>query len=247
MKMQIKKFAELTGVSVRTLHYYDEIGLLKPSSVDRFTGYRYYDESSVLRMQEILFYRELDFSLKSIAEILSSPKYDREKALKEQKKLLTLKKERLERLILSIDNAVKGENVMSAFDNSEFEAYKAETKEKWGNTKAYAEFSEKTKDYSKERFADINTGLEYIFRDFAELMQSGAEPNSSDAQALVKKLQAYITENFYTCTDEILAGLGQMYVADERFKHNIDKYADGTAEFVSEVIKMYTKRQRSRK
>ncbi|MBR1532437.1 MAG: MerR family transcriptional regulator [Eubacterium sp.] len=241
MKMQIKKFAELTGVSVRTLHYYDEIGLLKPSSVDRFTGYRYYDESSVLRMQEILFYRELDFSLKSIAEILSSPKYDREKALKEQKKLLTLKKERLERLILSIDNAVKGENVMSAFDNSEFEAYKAETKEKWGNTKAYAEFSEKTKDYSKERFADINTGLEYIFRDFAELMQSGAEPNSSDAQALVKKLQAYITENFYTCTDEILAGLGQMYVADDRFKNNIDKYATGTAEFVSEAITIYTK------
>ena len=241
MKMQIKKFAELTGVSVRTLHYYDEIGLLKPSSVDRFTGYRYYDESSVLRMQEILFYRELDFSLKSIAEILSSPNYDREKALKEQKKLLTLKKERLERLILSIDNAVKGENVMSAFDNSEFEAYKAEAKEKWGNTKAYAEFSEKTKDYSKERFADINTGLEYIFRDFAKLMKSGATSDSSEAQALVKKLQDYITENYYTCTDEILAGLGQMYVADERFKNNIDKYADCTAEFVSKAIYNYTK------
>ncbi|MBQ5995529.1 MAG: MerR family transcriptional regulator [Clostridia bacterium] len=239
MKMQIKKFAELTGVSVRTLHYYDEIGLLKPSSVDRFTGYRYYDESSVLRMQEILFYRELDFSLKSIAEILSSPNYDREKALKEQKKLLTLKKERLERLILSIDNAVKGENVMSAFDNSEFEAYKAEAKEKWGNTKAYAEFNEKTKAYSKERFADINTGLEYILRDFAELMKSGAEPDSSEAQALVKKLQDYITENYYTCTDEILAGLGQMYVADERFKDNIDKYADGTAEFASKAIRIY--------
>ena len=239
MKMQIKKFAELTGVSVRTLHYYDEIGLLKPSSVDRFTGYRYYDESSVLRMQEILFYRELDFSLKSIAEILSSPNYDREKALKEQKKLLTLKKERLERLILSIDNAVKGENVMSAFDNSELEAYKAEAKEKWGNTEAYAEYSEKAKGYSKERFADINTGLEYIFRDFAELMQSGVEPDSSEAQALVKKLQDYITENYYTCTDEILAGLGQMYVADERFKNNIDKYASGTAEFASKAIRIY--------
>ena len=239
MKMQIKKFAELTGVSVRTLHYYDEIGLLKPSSVDRFTGYRYYDESSVLRMQEILFYRELDFSLKSIAEILSSPNYDREKALKEQKKLLTLKKERLERLILSIDDAVKGENVMSAFDNSELEAYKAEAKEKWGNTEAYAEYSEKAKGYSKERFADINTGLEYIFRDFAELMQSGVEPDSSEAQALVKKLQDYITENYYTCTDEILAGLGQMYVADERFKNNIDKYASGTAEFASKAIRIY--------
>lgn len=239
MKMQIKKFAELTGVSVRTLHYYDEIGLLKPSSVDRFTGYRYYDESSVLRMQEILFYRELDFSLKSIAEILSSPNYDREKALKEQKKLLTLKKERLERLILSIDNAVKGENVMSAFDNSELEAYKAEAKEKWGNTEAYAEFSEKTKDYSKERFVDVNSGLENVFRDFAELMQSGAEPNSTEAQALVKKLQDYITDNYYTCTDEILKGLGQMYTADDRFKNNIDKYATGTAEFVSEAIKVH--------
>lgn len=236
MKMQIKKFAGLTGVSVCTLHYYDEIGLLKPSSVDRFTGYRYYDESSVLRMQEILFYRELDFPLKSIAGILSSPNYDREKALKEQKKLLTLKKERLERLILSIDNAVKGENVMSAFDNSEFEAYKSEIKEKWGNTEAYAEFSEKTKDYSKERFADINTGLESIFRDFAELMKSGTEPDSPDAQALVKKLQDFITDNYYTCTDEILAGLGQMYVADERFKSNIDKYAIGTSEYVSKAI-----------
>ncbi|MBR2589494.1 MAG: TipAS antibiotic-recognition domain-containing protein [Clostridia bacterium] len=125
--------------------------------------------------------------------------------------------------------------------------YNNEVKERWGNTEAYAEFSAKTKGYSKERFADINTGLEYIFRDFAKLLQSGAVPDSPEAQELVKKLQDYISENYYTCTDEILAGLGQMYVADERFKENIDKYADGTAEFVSEVIKMYTKRQRSRK
>ncbi len=240
MKMQIREFAEFAGVSVRTLHYYDEIGLLKPASVDRFTGYRYYDDNSVLRMQEILFYRELDFSLKSIGEILSSPNYDKEKALKEQKKLLTLKKERLERLIFSIDNAVKGENVMSIFDNSEFEAYKAEVKERWGSTEASAEFESKTRDYSKERFADINSGLENIFRDFAELMQNGAEPNSAEAQSLVKKLQDYITENYYTCTDEILKGLGQIYIADERFKNNIDKHADGTAEYVSKAIAVFT-------
>ena len=116
-----------------------------------------------------------------------------------------------------------------------------EVKERWGNTEAYAEFESKTKDYSKERFVDINTGLEYIFRDFAELMKSGAEPSANEAQALVKKLQDYITDNYYTCTDEILAGLGQMYVADERFKSNIDKYADGTAEFVSKAIETYTK------
>ena len=119
--------------------------------------------------------------------------------------------------------------------------YNNEVKERWGNTEAYAEFSEKTKAYPKERFADINTGLEYIFRDFAELMKSGAEPDSSEAQVLVKKLQDYITENYYTCTDEILTGLGKMYVADERFQSNIDKYADGTAEYVSKAIETYTK------
>lgn len=121
--------------------------------------------------------------------------------------------------------------------------YNNEVKERWGETQAYAEFRDKTKDYSKERFADINTGLEYIFRDFAKLLQSGAEPDSPEAQAPVKKLQGYITEHYYTCTDEILAGLGQMYVADERFKENIDKNADGTAEYVREAIEMYTKRQ----
>ena len=139
MKMLIKEFAEFTGVSVRTLHYYDEIGLLTPAFVDRTTGYRYYDENSLLRMQGILFYRELDFSLKSIGEILSSPNYDARKSLEEQKILLTLKKERLERLISAIDGAVKGENVMKAFDNSEFEKHKAEAKEKWGKTDAYKE------------------------------------------------------------------------------------------------------------
>ena len=124
MKMEIKEFAEFTGVSVRTLHYYDEIGLLRPAEVDRITGYRFYDEDSLFRMQEILFYRELDFSLKSISEILSSSGYDKTKALQEQKQLLILKKERLERLISAIDNAGKGENVVKAFDNSEFEMYK---------------------------------------------------------------------------------------------------------------------------
>ena len=119
--------------------------------------------------------------------------------------------------------------------------YNNEVKERWGNTEAYAEFSERTKDYSKERFADINTGLEDIFRDFAELMKNGAEPSSNEAQALVKKLQDYITENYYTCTDIILAGLGQMYIADERFKSNIDRYAHGTAEYASKAIYNYAK------
>ena len=242
MKIQIKEFAEFTGVSVRTLHYYDEIGLLTPAYVDKGTGYRYYDENSLLRMQEILFYRELDFSLKSIGEILSSPNYDKNKALKEQKHLLTLKKERLERLIQAIDGAVKGENVMMAFDNKEFEKYKAEAKEKWGKTDAYKEHKEKTKHYSADKWSALAEGMNDILAKFAVCMKNGKEPTSTEAQDLVELLQMHITDNYYHCTNEILAGLGQMYVADERFKKNIDKHAEGTAAFISDAIVVYCRK-----
>ncbi len=241
MKMQIKEFAEFTGVSVRTLHYYDEIGLLRPADVDRFTGYRYYDETSLLRMQEILFYRELDFSLKSIGEILSSPDYDKNKALKEQKKLLTLKKERLERLISAVDDAMRGENVMRAFDNSEFEKHKVEVQERWGTTDAYKEHAERTGNYTKQKWNDLAAGMDHIMEEFAVCMKHGEAPDSAEAGNLVKKLQDHITENYYHCTNEILAGLGQMYVADERFKKNIDQHADGTAEFICEAIAVFLK------
>jgi DNA-binding transcriptional MerR regulator len=215
--------------------------LLHPAFVDKSTGYRFYDENSLLRMQEILFYRELDFSLKSINGILSSPNYDKNKALKEQKHLLTLKKERLERLISAIESAVKGENVMTAFDNSEFEKYKAEAREKWGNTDAYKQHEEKTRNYSKQKWNDLAAGMDDIMAQFALCMKNGCSPVSSEAQQLVKALQNHITENYYNCTDPILAGLGQMYVADERFKNNIDKHLDGTAAFISEAIAAYCK------
>ena len=238
MKMLIKEFAEFTGVSVRTLHYYDEIGVLKPAFVDSTTGYRYYNENSLLRMQEILFYRELDFSLKSIGEILSSPNYDKSKALKEQKQLLTLKKERLERLIFAIDGALKGENIMNAFDNSEFEKYKSEVQEKWGETEAYRQYEENTKNYSEEKWNDLSEGMEHIMAEFAVCMKKGS-PDSDEAQNLVKMLQNHITSNYYLCTNEILSGLGQMYVGDERFKSNIDKHISGTAEFICKAIEVY--------
>ena len=239
MKMQIKEFAEFTGVSVRTLHYYDEIGLLKPAFVDKFTGYRFYDANSLLRMQEILFYRELDFSLKIIGEILSSQNYDKTKALKEQKYLLTLKKERLERLISAIDDAVKGENVMKAFDDSEFEKHKAEAKERWGKTDAYKEHVERTKNYSKQKWNALAEKTDYIMAEFAVCMENGETPDTAEAQSLVKMLQNHITENYYLCTNEILSGLGQMYVSDKRFKSNIDKHADGTAAFICKAIEVY--------
>ena len=237
--MQIKEFAEFAGVSVRTLHYYDEIGLLSPAYVDRTTGYRYYDENSLLRMQEILFYREMDFSLKSIGELLSSPDYDKNKALREQKKLLTLKKERLERLICAIDGAMKGENIVKAFDNSEFEAYKEEAREKWGNTEAYKQHREKTKGYSGQKWNDLAGDMDQIMAEFAMCMKNGGASDSAEAQRLVRVLQKHITDNYYNCTTQILAGLGQMYVADERFRNNIDKHGDGTAAFISEAIGIF--------
>ena len=117
--------------------------------------------------------------------------------------------------------------------------YQVEVRERYGGTAAYREHQQKTKNYTKEKWAEASDGLMAIFAEFAVCKQSGAKANSDEAQVLVAKLQAHITANYYTCTDEILAGLGKMYVADERFKKNIDKYGDGTAEFASDAIEVY--------
>ena len=117
--------------------------------------------------------------------------------------------------------------------------YETETRERYGNTAAYREHEQKTKNYTKEKWAEINDGLMAIFAEFAALMNNRFDANSPDVQSLVVKLQDFITQNYYTCTDEILAGLGKMYACDERFKKNIDKYGEGTAEFASEGIRIY--------
>lgn len=117
--------------------------------------------------------------------------------------------------------------------------YTKEAQERWGKTEAYSEYAEKVSKYSPEKLIEINAGLDGILGEFAVCMKSGFTTDSAEAKALVRKLRDYITENYYTCTDEILAGLGQMYVTDERFQKNIDKHADGTAEFISKAIKEY--------
>ena len=117
-----------------------------------------------------------------------------------------------------------------------------EARDRYGNTAAYREHEQKTKNYTKEKWAEANDGLMAIFAEFAACKQNGTEADSNEAQALVIKLQAHITENYYTCTDEILAGLGKMYVADERFKNNIDKYGEGTAEFAADAIEVYCRK-----
>ena len=135
---------------------------------------------------------------------------------------------------------------MSAFDNSDYETarkqYEAEAKRRWGETAAYKEHAEKTANYTKDQWQEVNDGLMTILAKFAACMKDGHTPDSQEAQTLVKELQHYITENYYTCTNEILAGLGQMYVADERFKNNIDQHSPGTAAFISESIAAYCKK-----
>ena len=245
MKMSVKEFSDFTGVSVRTLHYYDEIKLLKPDFVDSENGYRYYSDKATERMLEILFLKELDFPLKEIAEILSSPDYNKKEAFKKQKRLLTLKKERLEGLIFALESAEKGQTLMRKFDNAEFDKAKAryadEVKTRWGNTEAYKESEEKAASMTGAEKQSALDGLEFIMDEFGECMKNGFTPESEAAQALCKKLQQFITDNFYTCTKEILAGLGEMYVLDERFKNNIDKNGEGTAEFIRDALRIYCK------
>ena len=171
--MHIKEFARLTGVSVRTLHYYDEIGLLKPAFVDKQNGYRDYDKKSLERMVEILFYRELDFPLKTILKILSSPDYDKATALRRQKELLTLKKERLERLISALDEAEKGGIPMNTFKNNEYEAarkqYADEAKQRWGSTDAFKEYEKKTKAVLPRNRAILLQGLTKLLPSLRQL------------------------------------------------------------------------------
>lgn len=232
----VKEVSQLTGVSVRTLHYYDQIGLLPPTSVTD-AGYRLYDDKALFSLQEILLFRELEIPLKHIAPLLTADKFEKEKALKKQLRILELKRNHLQELMELTQSLIKGDRKMtfSPFNHEELVALEAEAREKWGQTDTYRAFSEKTR--GKDTTA---MGLEMmtIFEEFAPHLKS---PVTDPAvQNLVKKLQDYISEHFYPCTNDILSGLGLMYAEDNRFKENIDKKAgSGVSLFVSKAIASY--------
>lgn len=237
MMKTVKEISRLTGVSVRTLHYYDEINLLKPTKTTD-AGYRLYDDTALERLHSILLFRELKFPLGEIKAILDSNGFDKEAALKEQIKLLEMQKNRLDEIIDSARKLLmKGNDNMnfSAFNKSEIDKYADEAKKKWENTAAYKEFAEK--------HSDSNDKTEEFMQIFAEIGKiKHLEPDSQTVQGMIKKLQNFITENYYTCTDDILKGLGQMYIADERFKNSIDSAGgNGTAEFTAQAINTYYK------
>lgn len=230
----VKEISRLTGISVRTLHYYDEINLLNPTQITE-AGYRLYDDTALERLHSILIFRELQFPLKEIKTILDSPDFDTQAALKKQIQLLELQRNRLDKIIISAyELLTKGANNMnfSAFDKTEIEKYAEEAKQKWKHTAAYKEYKQKHSDS-----ADKTDELMQIFAEIGKIKQ--LSPASVQAQQLIKKLQNFITDNYYTCTDEILKDLGKMYVCDERFKNNIDKAGGvGTAEFTAKAIEV---------
>lgn len=242
MMKTVAEVSAMTGVSVRTLHHYDAIGLLKPSRITD-AGYRLYDETALKRLQTILLFRELEFPLKQIKVILESAEFDPMEALTDQIRMLELKREHLDQVIAHARNIQKtGVITMNfkAFDTKKMDAYAAQAKEKWGHTDAYKESQQKVAGKTKEQQLETADALMDIFREMGEIRNS--DPASAEAQALVKKLQDFITEHYYNCTKQILQGLGMMYVAGDEMTDNINKAGgEGTAEFASRAIAYYCK------
>ncbi len=238
--MTVKKVSDLTGVSVRTLQYYDKIGLLSPTELTD-AGYRLYDDTALERLQQILLFRELEFPLKEIKVILDSPNFDSKKALSQQIELLELKKQHLENLI----NFARGIKMIgvravdfSAFDRTKIDEYAKKAREQWSDTDAYKEFIKKTKDRTQEEDELLAEGFMSLFVEFGTMKNES--PDSDKVQLQVKKIQDYITEHLYTCTDTILASLGKMYAGGGELTDNIDNSCgNGTAAFVAKAIEYY--------
>lgn len=241
--MTVHEVSKLAGVSIRTLQYYDKIGLLHPTGYTD-AGYRLYDDTDLERLQHILLFRELEFPLKDIKAIINSSDFDRSKALEQQIELLQLKKEHIENLMnFALGIKMLGVKHMDfkAFDRSKLDAYSKRAKELYGNTPEYREMEEKQKNRTVEEDQLLADRFMLLFMEAGEMKNTN--PASPKAQDLVKRIQDYITENLYTCTNKILRGLGRMYSGGGDFTKNIDEYGgEGTAEFVDNAIQIYCDR-----
>ena len=238
--MTVNDVSKMTGVSIRTLQYYDNIGLLKPSgSTD--TGYRLYDDTALERLQQILLFRELEFSLKDISRIISADNFDRDKALEQQIELLTMKRERIDNLIeFARKIRTTGVDIMdfSVFDTKKMKEYEAKAKEQWGKTAQYEQYEEKTSSMSDDEKSNVNKRFMMIFAEFGKLKDK--LPDSKEVQQQVETLRRFITDNYYDCNTDILSSLGTMYAAGGEFTDNIDRYGGtGTAVFTAKAIETY--------
>jgi DNA-binding transcriptional MerR regulator len=236
----VGELSKLTGVTVRTLHHYDEIGLVRPSQRSH-AGYRLYTGDDVLRLQQVLMFRELGLPLDEIAAVIDCE--DRDTVLRRHREVLVGKRARLDSMLAAIDaalakkgTAMTAEDVKSMFDGFDPAQYEVETDKRWGNTSEYKESIRRTKRYGKAEWEEIKREGDAIYRRLAELMTNGAAPTDPVVQAAAEEHREHISRWFYPCSKEIHRGLGEMYVADARFTANLDRYAPGFATFLRDAF-----------
>jgi DNA-binding transcriptional MerR regulator len=246
--MKVKEVADLVGISVRTLHHYDEIGLLTPEQVTD-SGYRLYSDANLETLQQILFFRELDFPLKKIKEIITSPDYDPSEALMLQRRMLVDRRMQLDRMITTIDNTIrhsKGEIEMTnkekfqGFDFSKGNEYEEEARQRWGD-KTVDDSNAKLGAMSKQEQDQWGAAMNAIYFKLADLRHLPA--GSDEAQAAIKEWYDFLNRMGQYST-EAFRGLGQMYVGDQRFTKNIDKFGEGLAVFLRDAMGIYADRNK---
>jgi DNA-binding transcriptional MerR regulator len=247
MGYKIGYVSRVARISVRALHHYDEIGLVKPSGRSR-SGYRLYTEQDLERLQQVLFFRELGFALEAIRDILSDPAFDRRRALMEQRARLAEEAARASALLNLIDRTIanlergeimKPEEMFDGFDPSQYED---EVKARWGATEAYAESARRTKRYTREDWAAIRAEADAITEAFAAAMEAGAPASDPRAMAVAERHRQHIDRWFYPCAPRIHVCLGEMYVGDARFTAVYDKRREGLAEYISRAIRANAER-----
>lgn len=245
MAYTVNQLARLAGVSVRTLHHYDQIGLLSPSYIKE-NGYRYYEKKELARLQQILFFRELEFPLGQIKQMLDAPNFNALQAMKDQKKLLEMEKKRVDGLIRTISNSIESmkqnkqqddEEMFGGLTRKQMEEYKEEARQRWGGTEAWKQSQERTKHWTKEDYNRIAKEQDAFFTGIVAIMDKG--PTSQEAQ---EKMEEFFQsmQQFYDCSYEIFRGLGQMYVADKRFTATFDKYDTRLAVFMRDAMAYYS-------
>jgi DNA-binding transcriptional MerR regulator len=244
MAFTVGELAKLTGVTVRTLHHYDEIGLVTPSQRTA-AGYRLYGERDVLRLQQVLVHRELGLPLEQIAAVLDAPGFARAEALRVQRAALVERRGKLDAMLAAVDAALrleegkadmKADDVKQLFDGFDPAQYEDEVKERWGETDAYKESARRTKTYGKAEWEQIRAEGEAIYARLAELMREGAAADDARCRGVAEAHRAHIDRWFYPCSKEMHKGLGAMYVADPRFAANLDKTGPGFAQYLSDAI-----------
>ena len=245
MDYTVKEVARLSGVSVRTLHHYDAIGLLKPAAVSP-AGYRLYSDADLERLQQVLFFRELGFSLRDIGSVLSSPDFDRREALAMHRRLLVEKRRRVQALIRSVDRSIAaidgGEDMSNnamfeGFDESKLSEYREEARRRWGDTPAWEESERRTSGYTRQDWQDIQSESDEINRGLAALMEQ--DPAGAEVQELVGRWYNLINTRFYECSPHVFRGLADMYVEDSRFAAHYDRWRPGLAAFLRQAMHVY--------